>query len=373
MNAVPKNNLNMLMDYTAFILRLRDAVNGAKLIRGLQQVAQDEWDRSFDADTNKHLIEGVFSSLGKTEAVKGYIAKVVALHIRTTGNRLTSWTKETVVSENPTNLAISNRIAAIEFKSSRELFILVATRLLGYDDALVKFAIDDDTDKQAKYLMDYMAAQFDLAINGEAPHLTYVDQTVDLAILLKTDGFTPEFFSDHIYHGTKFYEVFEGATKNLWDIFSDIDVIVGVNRDHKDSAALYDELADRSAKPLADNYDLVIDVDDPDPSTTIEMVLGMEDSPAVHGVTVILSEGMEYSSEFREFCLEMAEKEKAKGRPFAVRQVKGTDDYLAESKELKGLAEKEAIAQLSIEEQPAAPAKANTSSLGEWEVIEHMK
>lgn len=372
MNAVPKNNLNMLMDYTAFILRLRDATNGAKLIQGLQRVAQEEWDRSFDADTEKHLIEGVFASLGKTEAVKGYIAKVVALHIRTTGNRLAAWTKETVTSENSTNLAISNRIAAIEFKSSRELFILVATRLLGYDDALVKFAIEDDLDTRAKYLMDYMSAQFDLVIPGEAAHLTYIDQTVDLSLLLKTDGFDPQFFSDHIYHGTKFYEVFDGASKNLWDIFSDIDVIVGVNRGHQDSEALYNELTDRSAKPASANYELVIDVDDPDPATTIEMVMGMEDSPAVHGVTVILAEGIEYSSEFREFCLNLAEREQTKDRAFAVRQIKGADDYLANSKEvLEKIKADLATAQQAIAEQAASTPKAPAAS--EWEVIEHNK
>jgi hypothetical protein len=328
MSAVPQANLIPFLDYQSFILHMRDVVNGSKVIQALFRTSQEEWDRSFDAnDRDRHLIQGVFTSPQKSEAVRIYIAKIVKLHMISTGSRLTAWTKDTVAGENPTNVAISNRIAAIEFKNNRELFKIVASRLLGFDDALIAFALEDDVDTRAKLMMDYLSAQFDLSVGTEKPHTMYIDQTVDLSILLKTDGFTPEFFAAHLYQAMKYFEAFEGVAMNHWDLFDILDVVVQVNQEHADTSKLYDELttaAAAAAAPDASVFELLIDQDDPDPSTTIEVC-----SQQYPGLEVVLPKDIDYSSEFKQWLIEFAAKQEKASRPFSVRQIASAYNYTA--------------------------------------------
>lgn len=332
MSVVPQANMNTLLDYNTFILRMRDVVNGAKVIQALHRTSQEEWDRSFDANTERHFIKGVFTSPEKSEAIKAYIAKVVKLHMISTGSHLTAWTKDTVASENSTNVAISNRIAATEFKDNEELFLLVATRLIGYDDSLVKFSLETNPDEQAKLMMDYLSAQFDLSFDGKKPHLTYIDQTINLSILLRTEGFTPKFFADHLHHATKFFEAFEGVAMNQWDLFDTLDVIVEVNQEHVDNAALYNELT--STKLLESGMDpnafeLEIDPNDADPSTTIE-VCGQQ----YRGLNVVLPKDIVYGTEFKQWLIAFNGRMQAVNRTFTVRQVGSVYNYLTKSQEL---------------------------------------
>lgn len=327
MSAVPQANLIPFLDYQSFILHMRDVVNGSKVIQALFRTSQEEWDRSFDANSERHLIQGVFTSPQKSEAVRIYISKIVKLHMISTGSRLTAWTKDTVASENPTNVAISNRIAAIEFKSNRELFKIVASRLLGFDDALIAFALEDDVDTRAKLMMDYLSSQFDLSVGAEKPHTMYIDQTVDLSILLKTDGFTPEFFAGHLYHAMKYFEAFEGVVANHWDVFDLLDAVVQVNQEHADSSKLYDELttaAAAAATPDASVFELIIDADDPDPSVTIEVC-----AQHYSGLEVVLPKDIDYASEFKDWLLIFAAKMEKDGRAFSVRQIASVYNYTA--------------------------------------------
>ena len=326
MTVVPHANMNALLDYNTFILRMRDVVNGAKVIQALFRTSQEEWDRSFDANTERHFIKGVFTSPEKSEAIKTYIAKVIKLHMISTGSHLTAWTKDTVAGENPTNVAISNRIAATEFKTNEELFLLVATRLIGYDDGLVKFALETNTDHQAKLMVDYLSSQFDLSLNGKKSHLVYIDQTINLSILLKTEGFTPKFFVDHLYQAGRFFETFEGVAMNHWDLFDTLDVIVEVNQGHIDTSVLYDELSlnkslENGMDPTA--FELEIDPNDTDPSTTIE-VCGQH----YRGLNVILPKDIVYSTEFKQWLIAFNERMKSVNRTFTVRQVGSVFNYM---------------------------------------------
>lgn len=327
MSTVPQANMNTLLDYNAFILRMRDVVNGAKLIQALFRTSQEEWDRSVEAGSDRHLIKGVFTSPEKSDTIKVYIAKLIKLHMISTGSHLTAWTKDTVAGENATNVAISNRIAATSFKENAELFSLVATRLIGYDDAVVKFALETDADVKAKLLMDYLSAQFDLSVGNEKPHLMYIDQTVDLSILIKTDGFTPAFFTDHLYQAFKYFEAFEGVVMNHWDLFDILDVVVQVNQEHAEGSALYDELTSSKAAtdaPDAGAFTLEVDPDDADPKTTIEVC-----TQHYRGLDVVLPKDMDYSKEFKDFLIEIKAKMDAEGRVFTVRQVGSAYNYLS--------------------------------------------
>ena len=155
-------NAVTLTSHLAFINRMQEAVGAAVVIKALHLTSKKEWDNCFDANTQDHLIKGVFTSTKKSDAIRVYIAKLIAQYMKSIGVRATAWTKVTIASENTTNVAISNRIAATEFQDNNELFKLVATRLMGFDDALVDFALAENNKEKAYWLAGYLAAQFDL-------------------------------------------------------------------------------------------------------------------------------------------------------------------------------------------------------------------
>ena len=159
---------NRWMDHMAFANTLRDAVGGGVVIQALWATAQKEWNNCFDAnDPDKHLIKGVFTSVQKSDAVRVYISKLVAQYMKSLGVRLTAWTKGTIASENFTNVAITNRIAATQFETNYELFKIVVTRLIGLDDGLVDFAINDDAKGKARELVAYLGQKFDMGETRE--------------------------------------------------------------------------------------------------------------------------------------------------------------------------------------------------------------
>lgn len=226
-------NLNLFLDYTTFISRMREVVSGAVIIQALHSTALEEWARSTDLDSGNHLIQGIFTSPQKSDAIRAYIARLMKVHMISLGGHLTAWTKDTVASDNATNVAISNRIAAIEFQTNEELFMLVATRLMGYDDSLIKFALAEDPIVKARGLINYLSGQFDLSVEGSLSHELYLDQALRMQELLETGGFTPEFFAGHIYQASKYFQNFEGFGVNLWDVFEALDPFVEVTDEHR--------------------------------------------------------------------------------------------------------------------------------------------
>jgi hypothetical protein len=233
MTTAHQPNLNLFLDYTTFITRMREVVSGATLIQALYKVSDEEWARSTDLDTGTHLIQGVFTSAQKSDAIRIYISKLINVHMISQGGHLTAWTKDTIASENATNVAISNRIAATEFRTNEELFMLIAGRLMGYDETLLRFSLSTDVVKRAQLLVNYLSGQFDLSVQGTPAHEMYFDQVRVMSELLQEGGFTPEFYTAHIYHASKHFEVFTGPVSNHWDTFELLQPIVEVNAEHR--------------------------------------------------------------------------------------------------------------------------------------------
>lgn len=178
---------NRWMDHMTFATALRDAVGGAKVIQALYETSQKEWNNCFDAnDPDSHLIKGVFTSLQKSDAVRVYISKLVAQYMKSIGTRVTAWTKGTIASENFTNVAITNRISATQFETNYDLFKIVATRLLGFDDMLVDFAIVDGVKGKARTLTGYLGLRFDVAETYEDVLFKYPDAVTYFEDLLES-------------------------------------------------------------------------------------------------------------------------------------------------------------------------------------------
>lgn len=214
------SNAFQLNDYNSFVLRIGEVLNTSVIIKALYDISVDQWDRSINSDTQEHLIEGVFTSSQKSDAVKIYVTKLMRTYMASRGNRLSAWTKETIGGENATNVAITNRISATEFKNNTELFMLVAGRLMGYDDALLEFAITDPVlvDRRVELLMEYVSGQYDLGDPDRMVKDLYIDAFDILKELLGTNGYTPEYVRKHA-QAVLFFVIETVAGGNHWDTF----------------------------------------------------------------------------------------------------------------------------------------------------------
>ena len=198
--------LNAKLDQVSVVLALRDVVGGIQVLRTLLQTSKERWARFINAETDEHLIKGVAVSTIKTDAVYTYISYIIKTYLQSRGVRTTAWTKNTISSENFTNKAISNITAAHTFETHEELFKVIATRLIGFDDALVDMAVSTDNHKIAEMLVVYLGSRFDLGESAEELTERYAKQIGCFHALLDTHGFTPSFFEQRLIEAQKHFD-----------------------------------------------------------------------------------------------------------------------------------------------------------------------
>lgn len=251
-----------LLEALSFVNTLRETTGGINVLHALLETSSKEWDNSKDANTDNHLIKGVHVNSKKTDAIHVYIAKIVAQHMRSVGNRLTAWTKGTIASENHTNVAVSNRVATADFTSHEQLFKMVAGRLLGYDDALIDIALAATPHTQAEALVAYMATRYDLVEDREAALAGYQNATDFVSVMLDKQGFTNEYFLKTIGQVIAYYKTptsDEGS--HLSDPFDLLDMLA--------TDGEFDTLGEATALLDVQVHTVIIDKDDPDPASTI--------------------------------------------------------------------------------------------------------
>lgn len=160
---VSEQNQIALNEQLAFVSCLRDAIGSIVVLNSILSTSKKEWDACANIDTDEHLIRGIAVSPIKTDACNTYVSKLIKHYLSSQGTRSTAWTKNTISSENFTNKSIASIIAAHTFYDHAELFKIVATRLMGFDDALVEMALALTPATQAEKLVVYMGGRFDLA------------------------------------------------------------------------------------------------------------------------------------------------------------------------------------------------------------------
>lgn len=258
-------NSQQRLAYISFVSRMHEVLGSMNVIKALAALSEEQWNRSFDTNTEEHLIRGVFSSPQKSDAVRIYIAKLMKVHLNSIGNRVCAWTKDTIAGENATNVAISNRIAATEFKSSYELFQLVATRLMGYDDMLIKLALAEDASTKTKLLMNYVSSLYDLSVPDKCATEIYIDQAVRIEGLLVTDALTTDYVLEHINQVGRFFKDLDEVVVNLWDLFETLSY--EIEAEAVTGASGLDKYLDYAFAPVVG---VLLDKNDPDPLGTIK-------------------------------------------------------------------------------------------------------
>lgn len=186
---------NAKTDQLSFVLALRDAVGAGNVLGALLATSKKQWDRFENIDTGDHLIKGVAVNSVKTDACYTYIAHIVKQYMVSAGVRATAWTKNTIASENFTNKAISNIIAAHTFNEHTELFKVVATRLLGFDDALIDMVIAQHTGRKAEHLVVYLVSRFNLSEESREEIIAAHSYEIGYFMaLFDCGGFSAKFF-----------------------------------------------------------------------------------------------------------------------------------------------------------------------------------
>lgn len=183
----------------AFVLALRDAVGSFNVLGALLSTSREQWDKMTDAnDPDIHLIKGVGVSSVKTDAIYTYIAYIVKHYMVSDGVRATAWTKNTIASDNFTNKSVSNIVAAKTFDDHTELFKIVATRLLGFDDALLDTLLQGDYTKKAELLVVYLASRFNMGEVKEEILKRYSYEVSYFAGMFENMGFSEEYYESQI-------------------------------------------------------------------------------------------------------------------------------------------------------------------------------
>ena len=251
-----------LLETLSFVNTLREVTGGVKIVQALLETSSKEWDNSKDANTDTHLIQGVAVSTKKSDAVHVYIAKIVAQHMRSVGNRQTAWTKGTIASEHHTNVAITNRIAAGDFHTHVDLFKMVAGRLLGYDDGLFDFALAETPRAKAEALVAYMATRFDLSDDRACALIDYSNATDFVEMMFEKEGFTNEYFLKTIGQVITYFAIpTSDGGSHLTDPFDVIDMLA--------TESDFDSLTSATTLLGVAVHTIILDKHDLDPAATI--------------------------------------------------------------------------------------------------------
>lgn len=194
----------MFLDFLATVTSLRQLNNSLKITRALFELSETEWERSRDIEMDEHLIKNVFTNSKKTDAIQVYTSKLVKIYMMSVGPQPGIWTRQTLASENSLTKAVFDRICVTKITSNKELFTLVASRLLGIDNFLIEASICDKEDHltKAKCFINYLGWTDN---NTDSPEDVYRDTVFLLAELSERDLVNDVFFNRLVTEGNLFF------------------------------------------------------------------------------------------------------------------------------------------------------------------------
>lgn len=216
---------NLLLDHLAFVVDIRDTLGSLNVLQALLTTSKKEWDNCRDDSDDSHLIKNVTLGSKKTDAVRVYVAKLVAQYLRSNGVRTTAWTKATISGDHSTNVAITNRITNIVFKDHVELFKLVMGRLLGFDEAIIDLALVSSPKEKAKLLVAFIATRFDLAEDRAKALEVYGGAVEYFEQKFEEETFTPGFFIQASASAIAYYSSDFGTAAPVTDKFDTMQML----------------------------------------------------------------------------------------------------------------------------------------------------
>lgn len=187
------------------IIKLRRIVQSTIILKSLFDFSELEWMKSYNVETDEHLIKNVFTSGEKTDVVRAYVSKIVKLYLNNVGVVPGGWSKKTLTSENEFTKHSIDRIATTKVATNKELFMITATRILGVDATMVHSSFVDDENfvARAEKWVIYLANSTD---ETEDPDIVYGDIVRILAALQEKELLDDQFFADLITTAGDFFD-----------------------------------------------------------------------------------------------------------------------------------------------------------------------
>jgi hypothetical protein len=207
------------LNFISGVMRLRSAFHAVNTVVALHDISKAEWLRCVNPDDETHYIADFQVDGRKADAIINYTTRLAAVYMNATGALPGTLSKETLAADNAITVAIMRRLAGIQIKSNEEMFMHVATRLLGIDSALVKAGMTTDEVRYSllvTYLVDALGEEF--TEDATAALSVYV---VKLGV---TDQLNDSFFTSLLAEGDKYYAEYPDSISDAIDV---IDVLIG--------------------------------------------------------------------------------------------------------------------------------------------------
>lgn len=206
------------LNFVSGVMRLRAAFHAVNTVVALHEVSKKEWLRCVNPDDDTHYIADFQVDGRKADAIINYTTAVAAVYMAATGALPGTLSKETLASDNAITVAIIRRLAGLQIKNNEDMFMHVATRLLGIDSALVKAGMTTDEVRYSllvTYLVDALGEVFsDDAKSALSNHIVKFGVTGKL---------NDAFFTRLLAEGDKYFTEYPDSISDAIDV---IDVLV---------------------------------------------------------------------------------------------------------------------------------------------------
>lgn len=201
------------LNFISGVMRLRTAFHAVNTVVALHEVSKAEWLRCVNPDDETHYIADFQVDGRKADAIVNYTMAVAAVYMKATGSLPGTLSKETLASDNAITVAIMRRLAGIQIKTNEEMFMHVATRLLGIDSALVKAGSTTDEVRYSllgTYLVNALGEEF-----TEDATATLSSQIAQFGV---TERLNDAFFTRLLAEGDKYYDEYPDSISDAIDV-----------------------------------------------------------------------------------------------------------------------------------------------------------
>jgi len=201
------------LNFVSGVMRLRTAFHAVNTVVALHEISKTEWLRCVNPDDQTHYIADFQVDGRKADAIINYTTRLAAVYMSATGALPGTLSKETLASDNAITVAIIRRLAGLQIKNNEEMFMHVATRLLGIDSALVKAGMTTDEVRYSQ-LGAYLVAALGEEYSEDAT-ATLGNYIAKFGV---TGNLTDKFFTRLLAEGDKYYGEYPDSISDAIDV-----------------------------------------------------------------------------------------------------------------------------------------------------------
>lgn len=201
------------LNFISGVMRLRAAFHAVNTVVALHEISKAEWLRCVNPDDDTHYIADFQVDGRKADAIINYTTAIAAVYMKATGALPGTLSKETLAADNAITVAIIRRLAGIQIKNNEDMFMHVATRLLGIDSALVKAGMTTDEVRYSQlgaYLVTALGEEY-----SEDATATLGNYIAKFGV---TGNLTDKFFIRLLVEGEKYYDQYPDSISDAIDV-----------------------------------------------------------------------------------------------------------------------------------------------------------